>query len=111
MMSTEPSSPPVNVYEGNGQLSVAAPIPGSHPEHTTVTVTPEAVTIHAQNKYSQESQHYHRHDWKVGSWAVTVPLPQRVDPSRARASLNLGVLVVMAPVSESGTGEAKPPVE
>lgn len=103
----EAATPPANVYEGNGELSIAAPIPGSHPQHTEVVVTPSQVRVEARCKYPQENQHYHRHEWRVGSWRLAVDLPQKVDPSRARATLNLGVLVVMAPLSDQGSGEAR----
>jgi HSP20 family molecular chaperone IbpA len=104
-------TPPVNVYEGNGELTVAAPIPGAHPQHTEVVVTPDQVRLKAHGKYPQAQQHYHRHEWQVGSWQVQVDLPKHVDPARARATLNLGVLVVMAPVSDQGSGEHRPLVE
>ena len=106
----EPASPPANVYEGNGQLSVAAPIPGAHPEHVEVVVTPTSVRVAASCKYSQENQHYHLHQWLVGGWQLDVDLPKRVDPAAARASLNLGVLVVTAPISSTGSGEARPAI-
>jgi HSP20 family molecular chaperone IbpA len=105
------ATPPANVYEGNGELSIATPIPGSHPQHTEVLVTPAEVRIEARCKYPQESQHYHRREWQVGSWRLTIGLPKRVDPQRARATLNLGVLVVMAPLSESGSGEGRPGIQ
>jgi HSP20 family protein len=104
-------APPVNVYEGNGELSVAAPIPGAHPQHTEVVVTPEQIRIEARCKYPQESQHYHRREWRVGAWKTLVALPKRVDPERARAILNLGVLVVMAPIDADAIGEALVAVE
>ena|SRR5437899_2695790 len=104
----EAATPPANVYEGNGQLSVAAPIPGAHPEHVEVIVTPTRVHVTATCKYPQQSQHYLRHEWLVGGWDLGVDLPQRVDPAAARASLNLGVLVVTAPISETGSGESRP---
>ena len=107
----EGSTPPVNVYEGNGQLSVAVPVPGAHADHTRVVVTPDTVTVDADCKYGQDKQHYLRRDWRVGSWEVTVDLPRRVDPGRAHATLNLGVLVVMAPISDAGSGTARPSVE
>jgi HSP20 family molecular chaperone IbpA len=102
--------PPANVYEGNGQLSVVTPIPGAHPDHTEVVVRPDRVLVEARCKYPQESQHYHLHQWRVGSWRLEVPLPRRVDPSGSRATLNLGVLVVMAPLSDGGAGESRPAV-
>jgi HSP20 family molecular chaperone IbpA len=106
----EASIPPANVYEGNGQLSVAAPIPGAHPEHVEVVVTPTQIRVAASCKYAQDAQHYHRHDWRVGAWELGLDLPKPVDPGGARATLNLGVLVVMAPISETGSGESRPPV-
>ncbi|HEY7202059.1 MAG TPA: Hsp20/alpha crystallin family protein [Candidatus Dormibacteraeota bacterium] len=96
------STPPVNVYEGNGQLSVAVPLPGAHPEHVSVRLEPERLEVTAECKYPQESQRYLRRDWRVGSWHLEIALPRRVDPAAARATLNLGVLVVMAPNSEVG---------
>lgn len=110
MLEIESISPPANVYEGNGQLSVATPIPGAHREHTRVVVKPERVEVYAQCKYGQESQHYHRHEWKVGAWELGLDLPKTVDPQRARATLNLGVLVVMAPIASGASGESSPPV-
>jgi HSP20 family molecular chaperone IbpA len=110
-MVMEAAIPPVNVYEGNGQLSVATPIPGAHPEQTEVVVEPMSIQVSARCRYAQDSQHYHRHDWQVGAWSLRVDLPHPVDPASARATLNLGVLVVMAPLAESGAAEAyRPPV-
>lgn len=104
------STPPVNVYEGNGQLSVAMPLPGAHPDHVSVSVQTERLEVTAECKYPQESQRYLRHDWRVGSWHLEMALPRRVDPSGARATLSLGVLVVMAPISEAGGAPSQPEV-
>src|SRR5581483_7319529 len=103
-------APPVNIYEGNGELSVALPLPGAHPAEVRVVVHPDQVEVSARSKYSQEAQHYHRRDWHVGTWEVTVPLPRRVTPDRARATLHLGVLVVMAPIGEGAEGAHQVPV-
>jgi HSP20 family molecular chaperone IbpA len=110
-MTIEPATPPVNVYEGNGQLRVAVPIPGAHGEHTTVVLRPENLQVAAICKYPQEDQHYLRRDWQVGAWQLDLDLPRRVDPKQAHATLNYGVLVVMAPISDSGAGEEQLIVE
>jgi HSP20 family molecular chaperone IbpA len=107
----DPSTPPVNIYGGSRQLSVAIPIPGSHPDHVTVHLAARRLGVRAECKYPQEDQHYHRRDWQVGSWAVDLALPQAVDPANARATLNLGVLVVMAPLSDTAGIERDVPVE
>jgi HSP20 family molecular chaperone IbpA len=110
-MALQPTTPPVNVYEGNGQISVAMPLPGAHPEHVEVVVSPTKVLVKAECKYQQDAQHYLRHDWRVGSVHADIDLPQRVDPASGRATLNLGVLVVMAQLSETGAGQYGPKVE
>lgn len=110
-MDAPSREPPANIYEGNGQLSVALPIPGAHREHTRVLVTPEHLSVEAECKYPQEQQRYLRRDWQVGSWSLDLDLPRRVDPVRAHAKLSLGVLVVMAPLSETGEGRGQPAVE
>ncbi|TMC08406.1 MAG: Hsp20/alpha crystallin family protein [Chloroflexi bacterium] len=96
------ATPPVNIYEGGGQLSAAVPLPGAHPDHVSVRLGPGRLEVIAECKYLQESQRYLRRDWQVGSWRLDLALPRQVDPSAARATLNLGVLVVMAPLSEAG---------
>jgi HSP20 family molecular chaperone IbpA len=107
----QPAIPPANVYEANGQLSIAVPVPGSHREHTSVVVHPDRLQVVAECKYPQAEQHYLRRDWQVGAWELDLDLPLRIDPDRAHATLRYGVLVVMAPVSPSGSGESRLPVE
>jgi len=110
-MPLQPSIAPLNIYEGNGQISIAIPIPGSHPDHVRLSVGPRLLRMHADCKYPQETQHYHRRDWQVGSWLVEAPLPVAVDPASARATLNFGVLLVMARISDEGAGERELAVE
>lgn len=102
VLNVEAATPPVNIYEGGGQLSAAMPLPGAHPDHVSVRLEPDRLDVVAECKYPQTSQRYLRRDWQVGSWRLDLTLPRPVDPSAARATLNLGVLVVMAPLSEAG---------
>jgi HSP20 family molecular chaperone IbpA len=108
---TPAAAPPANVYESGGELSVALPIPGAHAQNVLVIVTPDHLRVDAPCKYPQSRQNYLRRDWQVGEWAIDLPLPHRVDPARSHATLNLGVLVVMAPLSDEGAGEHRPLVE
>lgn len=105
------ATPPVNIYEWAGQLSLATPIPGAHAAQVEIVVTPERIELDAECKYPQDAQNYLRRDWQVGSWTLRLDLPHRVDPEGARAVLRHGVLVVMAPLSEQGTGRSQPSVE
>ncbi|HZV50714.1 MAG TPA: Hsp20/alpha crystallin family protein [Candidatus Dormibacteraeota bacterium] len=102
--------PPANVYEANGQVSVAVPVPGAHPEQTTIELSSDRLMLDAVCKYPQESQHLLRREWKVGRWHLELDLPLRVDPTRAQATLNLGVLVVMAPSATGAHGALRVPI-
>ncbi len=105
------ATPPVNIYEWGGQLSIATPIPGAHASKVEIVVTPERIELDAECKYPQDAQNYLRRDWQVGAWRLELDLPHRVAPEGAHAVLRHGVLVVMAPLSDQGTGRFQPPVE
>ena len=106
------ATPPANVYESSGELSVAVPLPGAHANHVQVIVRPDNLRVEAACKYPQSRQNYLRRDWLVGSWNLDLQLPRPIDPQRARATLNLGVLVVMAPIAEGGgDAERRVPVD
>jgi HSP20 family molecular chaperone IbpA len=104
-MPLDASTPPVNIYQGGGQLSIAIPIPGAHPDNVQVRIGPRLLFMRAECKYPQEAQHYHRRDWQVGSWQVELALPDSVDPLSARATLNFGVLLIMAQLAKSDADE------
>lgn len=111
-METQAATPPANIYEAGGELSVAVPIPGAHANHVEVVVQARRLRVEAAAKYPQGSQNYLRRDWRVGAWSLDLDLPKAVDPRRSRATLNLGVLVVMAPLGGGGDGgEHRPAVE
>jgi HSP20 family molecular chaperone IbpA len=105
------SRPPANVYEGNGQLSVAVPVPGTRREHTRVTLKPEGLQDEADCTYPQEQQHYLQHEWQWGAGSWTGICLRRVDPAAAHARLTHGVLVANAPISENGRGETQVPID
>lgn len=76
-----------------------------------IVVTPERIELDAECKYPQDAQNYLRRDWQVGAWRLELDLPHRVAPEGAHAVLRHGVLVVMAPLSDQGTGRFQPTVE
>jgi HSP20 family molecular chaperone IbpA len=102
-VETKQATPPVNIYESNGELSVALPIPGTHPNHVEVVVEAERLRVEATSKYPQERQRYLKRAWHVGTWSLDLDLPRAVDPARSRATLHLGVLVIMAPIATQGS--------
>ena len=80
---TTVESPPVNVYESPGQITVAIPIPGAHHDTTSVYLEGARLTVDAEARYPQEQQHYLRHEWSVGtSHATSTSRSRCVAPAR-----------------------------
>ncbi len=95
-------APPVNVYEANGQLTVAIPIPGAHHDTTEVMLDGRTLIIRAEPRYPQEQQHYLQHEWSVGTSHREVELPRPVRAGGAKAMLTHGILTISLPIA---TGE------
>jgi HSP20 family protein len=91
-------SPPVNVYESEGQLTVAVPVPGAHDDTVELWLDGRKLTVRAEARYPQEQQHYIRHEWSVGRWHREVELPRPVSADGAKAMLTHGILTVSMPV-------------
>ena len=84
MPAANDATPPANVYESNGQLSIVVPVPGAHAEHTAVHLEPDRLDILAECKYPQEDQRYLRRDWQdvcVGAYRTDLDLRKRREAS------------------------------
>lgn len=109
-MQLEPSIPPLNLYKGNGQLSVAVPIPGSHPDHVRVTMSRDRCGFRPSASIRRRLSTTTVATGRSGPGWWTLPFPSRWT-RRPPETLNLGVLVVMARISDDGEGERELAVE
>ena len=100
---TAVEAPPANVYESNGQLTVAIPMPGAHHDTIEVHLDGRSLTVQAEARYAQSQQHYHRHEWSVGTSRRELVLPKPVQPYGAKAMLTHGVLAISLPIAEHET--------
>jgi HSP20 family protein len=96
-------APPANVYESNGQLTVAIPMPGAHHDTIEVRLDGRRLSVQAEARYAQAQQNYHRHEWSVGNSRREVELPKPVQADGAKAMLTHGVLTVSLPIAEKET--------
>jgi HSP20 family molecular chaperone IbpA len=104
-------SPPVNVYEANGQLTVAMPIPGAHHDTTEVMLDGRRLIIRSEARYPQEQQHYLQHEWSVGTSHREIELPRPVQADGAKAMLTHGILTISLPIAtEGGSSRTRIPV-
>lgn len=98
-------SPPVNVYESNGQLTVALPLPGAHHDTVSIDLEERRLVVKAEGRYAQEQQHYLQHEWAVGTSHREVELPKPVRAAGAKAMLTHGILTVSLPIGSQENSE------
>jgi HSP20 family protein len=97
-------SVPVNVYREVRKIMVAAPLPGVEPQNIHVDVSGTRLSIHTGLRGpGQGRKRYALRQWTVGPYRCAVDLPEAVDASRANATFDNGVLVVILPLSTHPT--------
>jgi HSP20 family protein len=112
MMGLDPSAPTyptADVEEDDNRVRVTAEIPGTARDDVNIEVSPggDALTIRGEKRQEEErSERGFRTSERVyGSFQRSIPLPSRVNPDKAEANLDSGVLTVNLPKAD---GEAGP---
>jgi HSP20 family protein len=89
---------PVNVYETDEDVVIAAPMPGVEAENVDIEVVGSTVTLRSTLRGpGQSDRRYLLHEWTYGPYERTVSLPVEVDAKHANASHGNGILVVTLP--------------
>jgi HSP20 family protein len=106
-------APAVEVREAQGNLVVAAELPGLNKEDVKVEVTEDAVVIQGERKREREEERggIHRTERYYGSFYREIPLPQGAKADQAKAQFNNGVLEVTVPIPESQRRTRQIPIE
>ncbi len=91
--------PRVDVLDKGKKLVVRAELPGVKKEDVDLSVSDHALTIRATTRQEkkEEKENYIQREIVSGSYVRTVPLPEAVDGSRAKAKVKNGVLHVILP--------------
>jgi len=91
---------PINVYRGPQRLMVATTAPGLEPQNIRIELEGQRLSIQsAMRGLGQTRKQGFLSEWTVGPYQRTVDLPESVDASRANASYDNGVLVVIFPLA------------
>ena len=100
--------PAVNVYEDKDALHVEAQLPGIDMKDVKLSVRDHTLEFRGERKVEHEKNEegYHIREAHYGTFARTFTLPSYVDPAKAKASYDRGVLTVTVPKVE----QAKPKV-
>jgi HSP20 family protein len=95
--------PALEVFERDNNLVVQAELPGINKDNIKVEVTGEGLAIQGERKseYEDKREGYYRSERSYGRFCRTVPLPEGIDPEKARAQFKDGVLQVEIPLPPS----------
>jgi HSP20 family protein len=98
--------PSIDVHETAQEIVVTAELPGVKPEDVDVNLTGNILTIKGEKKEEMDTKEtkgksWHRVERTYGSFQRTFQLPDSVDPERAKASYDHGVLKVAIAKTEA----------
>ena len=97
--------PPVNIFGDKDAYVVRVEIPGIDPGKLTIEAHGRTLTISGKRDVSAPSGgSFHRRERGSGEFSRSLQLPDDLDPGRADASYQLGILTIRIPKRE----EAKP---
>jgi len=89
----------LDVYETPEEFVIRAAVPGVEPKDVEITVDEDVLTISGESRKEEEvkEEHYHRRELRVGSFQRSLRLPPTVDPEKATASFENGLLKLSIP--------------
>jgi HSP20 family protein len=100
--SGAPASLPLDVHETENEFVVQASLPGVKPEDVQITVHGGTLTIRAESRAEAEGQGktWHLRERRFGALQRALALSAPVDPDKAEAKFENGVLTLTLPKAE-----------
>lgn len=95
--------------ETDEEIRVRADLPGMEEKDIQVTIDEKLLTIRGERKREKEKSRrdYHISHMQYGSFSRTIPLPAKVDESRAKARFKHGVLTLTLPKTRKSSETRK----
>ncbi len=92
-------APAVDVIDREKEIVVKADLPGVDKKDVKIKIDPETISISGEIKKEkkEENETYYREERVYGSFSRVIPLPAEVDPEKAEAKFENGVLEITAP--------------
>lgn len=105
--------PSLEVAERGGELVVRADLPGLTKDDVKVEVRDDRLTIEGERRQEREEKRkgVYRSERTYGRFYREVPLPEGIDPERAKASFKNGVLEVTLPAPPRPARGRQVPIE
>jgi HSP20 family protein len=95
-------TPPVEVLERDGTLTVRADLPGLTKDDVRVEITEDTLTIEGERRSEHEERQgeVFRSERSYGMFRRQIPLPEGVNTDQAKANFKDGVLEVTMPAPQ-----------
>jgi len=102
----EAEAPVIDAYHTPNEVVVKAALPGLKPEDVSIDITGDTLTIKGEGKVEQEikKEDYLYQERRFGAFSRSVVLPAGLQPDKAEATMEDGVLTLTIPKAE----EVKP---
>jgi HSP20 family protein len=94
--------PPMDVVEGENEITVTLDVPGFKSEDVEVNVTEDLLTIRGKMSEDREEakRRYHLRERRYSEFGRSLAIPNKIKPDRATATFRNGVLTVTLPKTE-----------
>ena len=95
--------PLVDIFEETDEIRLVAEVPGVKPEDVKISVEGNLLTIKGTKEQvaEEKAERVHRYERTYGAFERTFTLAASIDPSKIKATYNLGVLTITLPKAET----------
>jgi HSP20 family protein len=95
--------PLVDIFEEPDEIRLVAEVPGVRPEDVKISVENNLLTIKGTKEQvaEEKAERVHRYERTYGAFERTFSLAASIDPSKIKATYNLGVLTITLPKAET----------
>jgi HSP20 family protein len=95
--------PAIDLFQTNDEVVIKAALPGLDPNDIQINLTADVLTLRGNYKQEDEVKDvtYHIREHRHGMFERSVMLPAAVQPDKARAEFDKGILSITLPKTES----------
>ncbi len=95
--------PLVDIFEDTDEIRLMAEVPGVRPEDVKISVVGNLLSIKGTKEQvaEEKAERVRRYERTYGTFERTFTLAASIDPSKIKASYNLGVLTITLPKAET----------
>ncbi len=101
--------PEVDIVETDDAYKVVAELPGVDPDDVSIELRGDMLTIRGEKKAEREEKEENRYlvERRFGRFERTIRLPAEIEPDKAEASFDKGVLTIRLPKPEAAQKPVK----